>query len=401
MDTTNEIDMTGSESGHVSPINTCPHVDTFLKQMDVIDTSLPCKICNDTTENWFCLTCFETGCCRFKGAHALKHFQTTKHPISLSFSDLSFWCYECESYIRNPKLSAPFQLAHRDKFQTKPGQTSTYIVFNAPQMSDDEVKEYFDDADTVQKKVKELAEIIRQSGHMVVYTGAGVSTSAKIPDYRGPKGVWTLQDRGERPQFEVTIEQALPTLTHMALVELRRRNICKFVVSTNVDGLHRRSGIPEEGMSELHGNCYKETCSNESCGKEYLRTFDASARRADHKTGRKCDECNNILLDTIINFGENLPIKELEKTSLEAGKSDVSLVLGTSMRVSPANKFPLQAISNGGKMIIVNLQKTPYDKKAHLIIHERTDKVMELLCKELGVEIPEYSMDQDVVKKRT
>jgi len=338
------------------------------------------------------------GCSRFQNGHMVEHYQKSKHPIALSFSDLSIWCYVCESYIRNPKLSRSFELAHKDKFQSSgSGKDSTYII-STSKTTEEEIREYHDDPKEVEEKVKQLADIIRASNYLSVFTGAGISTSAKIPDYRGPQGVWTLQEKGMRPHFEVTIEQALPTPTHMALLQMHKVGMMKFLVSTNVDGLHRRSGIPESGMSELHGNCYKEMCSKEGCGEEYLRTFDASSHRSDHKTGRKCYKCGSQLIDSIINFGENLPVSELEKTIFHSGKSDVALVLGTSMRVSPANKFPVDIASQGGKMIIVNLQKTPYDKKAHLIIHEQTDKVIELLFKELGMQIPSYNAEMDGVK---
>jgi len=373
----------GSESGHVSPITSCPHVQAFLKVTEKVDARAPCSECKDVTENWLCLTCFSVGCCRFKGAHALHHFTTTKHPIAMSFSDLSTWCYECESYIRNPNLSRVFQQVHLDKFKAAPG-ASTYTISTGG-MNEEELKEYFDEPQIVQEKVKILADLIRNSKHVVAYTGAGVSTSAKIPDYRGPKGVWTLQEKGLPTYCEVTLEQAFPTKTHMSLVQLHKLDVLKFLISTNVDGLHRRSGFPEKAISELHGNCYLESCSKNDCGKEYLRNFDASSHSSNHITGRKCDQCGTHLKDSIINFGEDLPTKELEKAVFQSGLSDLSLVLGTSMRVSPANKFPLQAIENGGKMVIVNLQKTPYDKKAFLVIHEKTDLVIELLMKELGI----------------
>lgn len=74
----------------------------------------------------------------------------------------------------------------------------------------------------------------------------------------------------------------------------------KFLVSTNVDGLHRRSGIPEDAMAELHGNCYKEVCRK--CNKEYLRNFEVGASN-NHTTPRKCDNCGDPLYDTIVHFG--------------------------------------------------------------------------------------------------
>jgi len=244
--------------------------------------------------------------------------------------------------------------------------------------------------------VRELARLVQQAKHMVIYTGAGISTSAKIPDYRGPQGVWTLRDKGMAPKIQVTLEQALPTPTHMAILALEQKGLCRFVVSTNVDGLHRRAGTNPDKLAELHGNCYKEICS--VCKKEYLMTFNIKGGNK-HKTGRVCEEngCNGDRIDSIINFGENLPVKELEITAEHANKSDFALVLGTSMLVRPACMFPEYAVSNGGKMVIVNLQKTPYDDQCHVVIRERTDKVMQMLFAELGMTIPEYNEEADII----
>jgi len=65
---------------------------------------------------------------------------------------------------------------------------------------------------------------------------------AGIPDFRGPEGAWTLRAQGKQSKAANTLT-AIPTPTHMALVELQNRGILKYLVSQNCDGLHRRSGI--------------------------------------------------------------------------------------------------------------------------------------------------------------
>ncbi len=86
--------------------------------------------------------------------------------------------------------------------------------------------------------------MVKASKHLVVHTGAGISTSTGIPDFRGPRGVWTLEMKGEKPQFNTSFDEAVPSKTHMALVALEQKGIVKYVVSQNVDGLHVKSGLP-------------------------------------------------------------------------------------------------------------------------------------------------------------
>ena len=92
----------------------------------------------------------------------------------------------------------------------------------------------------------------------------------------------------------------------MAFVSLMEAGYLKFMISQNVDGLHRKSGITPDMISELHGNTNLELCT--TCGREYLRDFRVrnAEKVHDHKTGRKCDDplCKGDLIDTIINFNE-------------------------------------------------------------------------------------------------
>lgn len=117
-------------------------------------------------------------------------------------------------------------------------------------------------------------------------TGAGISTSCGIPDFRGPNGVWTCQKQGRPlPKLDTTFASAQPSLTHMCILSLLRDGPAKYVVSQNVDGLHRRSGIPESQLAEVHGNCFMERCP--SCGTYYMRDFEM-VTVGFKRTGRKC-----------------------------------------------------------------------------------------------------------------
>ena len=71
-----------------------------------------------------------------------------------------------------------------------------------------------------------LAEAIKNSKHCIEYTGAGISTAANIPDYRGPNGVWTRMEQGQPyldPNASFDITTAQPTYTHMALLKLHEK----------------------------------------------------------------------------------------------------------------------------------------------------------------------------------
>ena len=122
----------------------------------------------------------------------------------------------------------------------------------------------------VQRKVKKLKNWIQESKHTVIFTGAGVSTSAGIPDFRGPKGVWTLEKKGLKPDMNVSWDDAKPTKTHMAISKLVEQKMTKFVISQNIDGLHLRSGIPRIYLAELHGNMFVDECT--ICKKMYVRS---------------------------------------------------------------------------------------------------------------------------------
>ncbi|KAI3708188.1 hypothetical protein L2E82_37320 [Cichorium intybus] len=252
------------------------------------------------------------------------------------------------------------------------------------------MSEFFDSPDELQLKINRLAKMIKKSKHLVAFTGAGISTSCGIPDFRGPKGVWTLQREGKGiPEASLPFHRASPSITHMALVGLEQAGILKFVISQNVDSLHLRSGIPRQKLSELHGNSFREVCP--SCGTEYLRDFEVETIGL-KETSRRCSDtkCGAKLRDSVLDWEDELPPNEMNAAEKHCRIADVVLCLGTSLQITPACNLPLKSLRNGGKMVIVNLQETPKDNRASLVIRGFVDKVMAGVLHLLKMKIPSY-----------
>jgi len=266
--------------------------------------------------------------------------------------------------------------------------------------------EKFDNQNEIDKKVELLAEWISKSKHIVVHTGAGISTSAGIPDFRGPKGVWTLEKRGEKPEMNVSWDEAKPTKTHMALAKLVEVGKVKFIVSQNIDGLHLRSGVPRTCIAELHGNMFVDQCDNRACYKMFVR--DSPAPTVGQKyVGGDCPatrhngrNCRGKLKDFVLDWEAELPDSDLSLSDTHSMMADLSIVMGSTLQIIPAGNLPTYAkkYQEGGKLVICNLQPTKQDKKADLSIHTYVDDVMEKVMKILGFEIPEYDKNLDPVR---
>ncbi|XP_066422370.1 NAD-dependent protein deacylase sirtuin-6 isoform X2 [Molothrus aeneus] len=236
--------------------------------------------------------------------------------------------------------------------------------------------EIFDPPEELERKVRELAELIRSSSHVVFHTGAGISTASGIPDFRGPNGVWTMEEKGLSPKFDTTFENARPTKTHMALLGLQRVGILKFLVSQNVDGLHVRSGFPRQYVRDAVVGSMGLKPTGRLCSVTKARGLRA---------------CRGKLRDTILDWEDSLPDRDLTLADEACRKADLSVTLGTSLQIKPSGNLPLITKKRGGKLVIVNLQATKHDRQADLRIHGYVDEVMTKLMKHLGLEVPEWT----------
>lgn len=189
-------------------------------------------------------------------------------------------------------------------------------------------EERFDSSTLMKLKIQKLANLIINSKYAVAYTGAGISTAAGIPDYfsgkdtvveTGPGKVASkvmpeisLEDFSkEETSFKrVNWERAEPTFAHRAVKLLMDHGHIKHIITQTEDGLHRKTGLSSNQISELHGNVFVEVCKG--CDIEYVRDFECRNEvhpNYIHLTGRTCDKCGKELEDTMVNFGEEIPAK--------------------------------------------------------------------------------------------
>jgi len=231
------------------------------------------------------------------------------------------------------------------------------------------------------ESIHHTAELIKQSHHTVVLTGAGISTPSGIPDFRSPGiGLWTrclpmevasLTTFRYNPELfyiwlhplAVLMLSAQPNPAHIALAELQVKGYISTIITQNIDGLHSRAGATN--VLEVHGTLNTLTCikcfkhiPSEAIIQEYI----------DHCTIPHCQICGGILKPDVILYEEQLPVKTWIKAEETCRKCDLILVAGTSLEVMPSAKLPILALDNGASLIIINNTDTYIDVRADIII---------------------------------
>jgi len=249
--------------------------------------------------------------------------------------------------------------------------------------------------------MSDAVETVRQwvngSARIVALTGAGISTESGIPDFRGPKGVWTTNPKAERlsnihyymsdpevrrlawqSRLEHPAWRAAPNAGHKALVELERRGVLHALVTQNIDGLHQLAGHAPSTVIEVHGTMRDVRCM--AC--EWRGPMGPVLDRL--RAGEEdppCERCGGILKSATISFGQALDPGVIERAMRAAERADLLLAIGTSLQVYPvAGAVPL-AKAAGARVVIVNAEPTPFDEIADAVLHEPIGDVLPALCR--------------------
>ena len=217
--------------------------------------------------------------------------------------------------------------------------------------------------------VKRAASDLAGSKYAIALTGAGMSTESEIPDFRGPKGIWTTNKEAEAKAYEryelflsdpkayweeipglqgtygtfhEQIRQAKPNPGHYALAELEALGILKCIITQNIDGLHKKAG--NKRVLEYHGSVNAVRCI--SCGSRFAREEISLDELPPH-----C-KCGAVLKDDVVHFKEPIPSDVMEESEKEAVQCDLMIICGTSAVVYPFANLPRMARHHASRLVL-------------------------------------------------
>lgn len=267
--------------------------------------------------------------------------------------------------------------------------------------------------------IRRAATELANSRYAIALTGAGISTESGIPDFRGPKGLWTTDKEAEAKayqryelflknpkayweemlgiggkygEFYQKIREAQPNPGHFALAELEALGILKCVITQNIDGLHQKAG--SKRVLEYHGSVHKLRCP--ACGRRL------SWQEVSLENLPPLCPCGSPLKYDVVHFKEPIPGDVMEQAQEEALKCDLMLICGTSAVVYPFAALPRQARRSATRIIEINAEPTPltHEGVSDYLIRGRTGEILPRIVEQvkavLGHEVPGRKLEDKV-----
>lgn len=235
-------------------------------------------------------------------------------------------------------------------------------------------------------KIETLRQWVKESQHIVGFTGAGASTESGIKDFRSVDGLYhqhfeyppetiishSFYMRNPSYFFRFYREKMLPlgfepNITHKKLAQWEQEEKLDAIVTQNIDGLHQKAGSHK--VYELHGSVLRNYCTR--CHKFYPAEFIRDAQDIPRCT------CGGIVKPDVVLYEESLDGKTIEKSVAAIAGADLLIVAGTSLTVYPAAGF--LRYYRGNRLVLINRDLTPYDDNADLVIHDSLGNVFSQL----------------------
>lgn len=288
------------------------------------------------------------------------------------------------------------------------------------------------------RQLAQLIDFMADRRRLLVLTGAGCSTDSGIPAYRDEQANWQrkppmflqefLGSQLARQRYWArsllgwpAFAAARPNAAHLALAQLERQGRLHWLITQNVDGLHRRAG--SERISDLHGRLDTVECLN--CGllgsraalqEELLalnpdwgaRTAalapdgDAELEAADFAEFRvpDCPRCGGLLKPAVVFFGEQVPRARVAFCLERLREADGLLVVGSSLAVWSGYRFVRAAVQEGKPVALVNLGRTRADAEATLKLEVSCSAVLPAVAAALAGGVADASLPAVLAPQR-
>lgn len=241
-------------------------------------------------------------------------------------------------------------------------------------------------------EIERVRAWVDASDHVVVLTGAGISTDSGIPDFRGPNGVWTrdpeaekratlqyymadpqIRRRAWRDRLEHPAWEAEPNAGHRAIVALERRGKLDRVITQNVDGLQQAAGTDPARVIEVHGTVHEVMCMSCDERSPMERALD---RVREGEVDPHCRSCGGILKSATISFGQNLVPEDIAAATAAARRADLLLAVGSTLAVYPVADVVPVARMSGAPIVIVNGSETAMDHLADVVLRGSIGEIL-------------------------
>jgi NAD-dependent deacetylase len=241
-----------------------------------------------------------------------------------------------------------------------------------------------------------VTRLVQRADHITVLTGAGISTTAGIPDFRGPRGLYVTRQYDPEKTFDIAyfdrdpsyffafardfvglVERVQPTFTHRFLAALEERGTLDAVITQNIDGLHQKAG--SKRVIEVHGSVRSGHCRK--CGRGYA--YEELRTKILREEIARCESCCGIVKPDIVFFGE--AVQGMNEATRVAGRADLFFVIGSSLTVYPAASLPEYA---GGQVVVVNQGPVEAASPGWLCVNEAADGFFARIATALGLSVP-------------